>query len=235
MTHDRSHGRTIASRHGTRSPHLHGASGQWRRRAELAHDRPALDLGLYEEEFAGLVRPHLPGLLRLARRIMRREDLAWDAVQESLVSLWQAEIKPAEPRPWLARTVLHRCLHMRRSLQRRSKHEEQAAECFLEAGASEDPTRLAEVRQLAAALQHAVAGLPPDQRIVFQLRELGGTDYEQIAEALKVPVGTVRSRLHRARLALQRALTALEPTAKPAPCRGSYSSRLHRRHTRRPA
>ena len=59
-----------------------------------------------------------------------------------------------------------------------------------------------DVRLLRAAL----AKLPEEYRVPLVLREMEGANYEQIAETLSVPVGTVRSRLHRARAALREAL-----------------------------
>lgn len=66
----------------------------------------------------------------------------------------------------------------------------------------------ADRRALRAALQRAVADLSPDQRAVVLLREVHGLDYDEIARALDIDLGTVKSRLHRARAALR---TALEP------------------------
>lgn len=64
----------------------------------------------------------------------------------------------------------------------------------------------AERRQLAAALERALADLAPPYRAAFILYELHGLDYGEVARALAIDVGTVRSRLSRARAALRRAL-----------------------------
>jgi RNA polymerase sigma-70 factor (ECF subfamily) len=61
----------------------------------------------------------------------------------------------------------------------------------------------------AAQVRHALDGLPHDYRAVIVLREIDGCDYEQISEILDVPVGTVRSRLHRARMQLKDQLKAV--------------------------
>jgi RNA polymerase sigma-70 factor (ECF subfamily) len=57
--------------------------------------------------------------------------------------------------------------------------------------------------ELEAALHQAIAALPEDRRIVVVLRDLEGLSYEEIGEVLGVPLNTVRSRLHRARLDLK--------------------------------
>jgi RNA polymerase sigma-70 factor (ECF subfamily) len=129
-------------------------------------------------------------------------DLAWDAVQETLVSLWQTETMPPEPRPWLFRTVIHRCLHMRRTRQRRSHYEAAACAACDDAEAAGGVTAI-ERERLATLLQQAIGTLPPEQRTIFIMRELEHADYEAIAHRVGVPVGTVRSRLHRARAALR--------------------------------
>jgi RNA polymerase sigma-70 factor (ECF subfamily) len=69
---------------------------------------------------------------------------------------------------------------------------------------------LVRVRTVASVLARAVGELPTDQRAVFLLREYHEFDYEQIADALGVEIGTVKSRLSRARLALKKTLGEME-------------------------
>ena len=71
------------------------------------------------------------------------------------------------------------------------------------------PTESSERRERAEQVRSALDGLPHDYRVVIVLREIDGCDYEQISEILDVPVGTVRSRLHRARLQLKDQLKAV--------------------------
>lgn len=66
-----------------------------------------------------------------------------------------------------------------------------------------DPTEALERRELERALHDAIAALPDDRRIVVVLRDLEGLSYEAIAAALELGVGTVKSRLHRARMELK--------------------------------
>jgi len=74
------------------------------------------------------------------------------------------------------------------------------------ASSAPDAGALAERDELERALEQAIADLPEDRRIVVVLRDLEGLPYEEIAQALDVPVGTVRSRIHRARLDLKEKL-----------------------------
>lgn len=69
-----------------------------------------------------------------------------------------------------------------------------------------DPAAMLERSELEAALHRAIVELPDERRIVVVLRDLEGLAYEEIAVALELPVGTVRSRLHRARMDLKEKL-----------------------------
>ena len=71
------------------------------------------------------------------------------------------------------------------------------------------PTDGLERRERVDRVRAALDGLPDDYRVVIVLREIDGCDYEQISDILDVPVGTVRSRLHRARLQLKEQLKAV--------------------------
>ena len=73
------------------------------------------------------------------------------------------------------------------------------------------PDAMLEQTELEAALHRAIAELPDERRIVVVLRDLEGLSYEEIAAALELPTGTVRSRLHRARLDLKDKLERFLP------------------------
>jgi RNA polymerase sigma-70 factor (ECF subfamily) len=74
------------------------------------------------------------------------------------------------------------------------------------AASTPDAAAVAERAELDAALRAAIAELPDDRRLVLVLRDVEGLSYEQIAEALALDPGTVRSRLHRARMQLKEKL-----------------------------
>ena len=71
---------------------------------------------------------------------------------------------------------------------------------------SPTPHELAEGRERTEALQRAIASLPEYQRLMIVMYHVDGMAYEEIAEAMDMPIGTVKSRLNRARLALRRIL-----------------------------
>ncbi len=142
----------------------------------------------------------------IARRLLGCDHLAADAVQEALVALWRETSPPPDLRGWLVRAVVFRARHLRRTLARRHKHEHGAAvHCELHAGC-DNPLHHAYAHELGHRLDGALAALPVEQRTAFQLYVDTGLDYRGIAARLSLPIGTVRSRLHRARQALQETL-----------------------------
>lgn len=152
----------------------------------------------HDAELTSLVAPHLARLFDVAARILGSDEQAEDAVQETLVTLWNARSLPPNPRGWLVRTVVHRSLHARRTAERRRKWEERAGLDWALTCPLCDPAEALEARELDRQLSEALEGLQDDQRIVVALRA-EGLDYQEIAERLDIPVGTVRSRLSRAR------------------------------------
>ena len=167
--------------------------------------RPApnpLDAKLESVDVATIVEPHLALLKRVALRILGCPEQAQDAVQDAICALWQVHGRPVEIRGWLVRTVVHRSLHRRRSEGRRRKWEEQAAldldtDCPI-CNPEDEIARRETLRALEAALEK----LSSEHRVVLALRA-AGLEYEEIATELDLPVGTIRSRLNRARRALR--------------------------------
>ncbi len=155
------------------------------------------------DEFSRAIDTHRGLLQRAAVRILGCGDAARDAVQEALITLWRYPPVQGEETAWLLRTVIHRALHERRTRLRRQRWEGAAAEAWINDCPVCNPHRDAESRELGAAVEDALASMPERYRTTFILRALDGLEYEQIAQELGVPVGTVRSRLNRARAMLR--------------------------------
>lgn len=102
---------------------------------------------------------------------------------------------------WLYAIASRLCLNRLASGPRRHERSDEAA--LLQAPGEADAVGALEQGELEAALHQAIAALPEDRRIVVVLRDLEGLSYEEIGEVLGVPLNTVRSRLHRARLDLK--------------------------------
>lgn len=144
----------------------------------------------------------------VARRILRCDDLAHDAVQETLLALWACATPPLEARAWLVRTVVHKSLHLARGRRRRVRHEAEAGLPRTEPCPLCDPLLELEETEIDEHVARAVLDLPEHLRAAFVLRHLRGLDYGAVAGLLGVPIGTVRSRLYRAREALWRRLSS---------------------------
>ena len=127
------------------------------------------------------------------------------------MTLWIEGEMPSNPRAWLVRTVVHRSLHLARSRSRRRRHEDRARLTRVEPSDQDDPARHLEADELSHILRQAPQSLAPDQRAVLVLAVIDQKDYESIAGALGIPIGTVRSRLNRSRKALREVLVRLLP------------------------
>lgn len=159
------------------------------------------------ETFEARLRPHLERLYRLAYRFTGTREAAEDLVQELCVRLYprHAELQALEqPGPWLAR-ALHNLFVDQMRRQGRSPVEavEELPEVASQAPGPEELT----ARDLTLErVEAALARLPPEQRAVLAWHDLEGYTLEELAESRDLPLGTLKSRLHRARAALQRLL-----------------------------
>ena len=148
-----------------------------------------------------------------------RED-ALDAAQEVFLSAWRnlANFRgEAALSTWLLRIAANRCLN--RIRRRKSLSEREApwpeppgeaddVSFFQPAGVEADrPDRLAETREMGEILTEALSRLDSTSRWMVLLSDVEGFSYEEIAALADVPVGTVKSRLHRARMAMRRLLS----------------------------
>jgi len=148
---------------------------------------------------AGLVRDHYAFVWRLLRRLGIREGDADDAAQRVfLTAAGRLSRVPQErERAFLYRVALHVGARTRRSLGRRR---EEPIESAGEREAQElNAEQALERRQARALLDRLLDEMPEDLRVVFVLFELEELSTRQIAELCEIPIGTVGSRLRRAR------------------------------------
>jgi RNA polymerase sigma factor (sigma-70 family) len=153
--------------------------------------------------------PHLDAAHNLARWLMRDENEAADAVQDACLRALRfiGGFRGSDGRAWLLAIVRNTCY----SRLRRSASRENEAEFDDEFHSPEietaNPEVLLQKSRDGETLRHALEELPEEFREVIVMRELEGMGYKEIAEVAGVPIGTVMSRLARARRRLQRALT----------------------------
>ena len=161
------------------------------------------------DAFDELVRRHQAAIVNLVRALTARGD-AEDIAQEVFVRAWKSLRTfrgESAFRTWLHRIAVN-VVHTSRARQgRMMRLFRQPLPADREPAAGEEPTdaRLAR-RQI---VERALASLPEDLRVAVTLRDLQGLDYREIADALDVPIGTVESRIFRARQRLKPLLAPL--------------------------
>jgi RNA polymerase sigma-70 factor (ECF subfamily) len=180
------------------------------------------------EAFNLLILRYQNLLFGIALRLLNDEDAAADAVQEALISAFRRfdTFRGDSLRSWLARVVVNACYDEIR--KKRRQHSVPLEQFNAEGDEIEtsywlvdpqaDPEVQYESSELENAIQKSLNKLPAIYRLVLVLVDVEGLSYEEAASAAGVPVGTVKSRLARARLQMQKSLqTAGE--LLPAPYR----------------
>ena len=151
------------------------------------------------EAFNEIVERYRSLVFNTAARILGSRAAADDAAQETFISAYRSicRFRGGSLRAWLLRIASNASYDFLRSVRRRA---EQSLDLAMERPSGEaSPEQQAEHSELGAQLQRAILSLPPDQRTVLVLVDVQGFSYEEAAEAAEVAVGTIRSRLSRAR------------------------------------
>lgn len=161
-------------------------------------------------QFEGLIRPHLDRLFRLAFRFTGSRADAEDLVQELCLRLFPKleELKRVEQAgPWLARALHNLFIDLHR---RESRSPVDTMDQLPEAEADEPgPLQRAMASATAERIQAALARLPEDHRAVIAWHDIEGYTLDELSVGKDLPLGTLKSRLHRARRALRQLL--MEP------------------------
>jgi RNA polymerase sigma-70 factor (ECF subfamily) len=163
--------------------------------------------------FGELVRRHQDRLYNIVFRLLGHADDAHDVVQDAFLQAFQSldGFKgDAQFATWLHRIAFNTAMSWKR--KRRvvlSINAGQDGEEGIEPPDTSDygrPERAAELAEQERRIQAALSRLSPEHRAVLVLKDMDGEKYEEMAEVLGVPIGTIRSRLHRARLELREIL-----------------------------
>ncbi len=168
------------------------------------------------DAFNTLVLAYQDIVYNTALRILGDEDLAADASQEAFISAFRAlnSYRGGSFRAWLLRTVTNACYDELRRKQRRPTtplepetedgDEVETPRWLADPNAS--PEEELDQAELEHAIQHCLENLPTDFRAVVVLADIQGLDYTEVAAVVKKPLGTIKSRLARARLRLRECL-----------------------------
>lgn len=164
--------------------------------------------------FEHTICPLLDSGFNLARWLLRDDASAEDAVQESVLRALRYfdKLRSDDATAWFLGIVRNVCFtHLRQRAGRPelAGQEEDALEAFQYAAGLSAPAPDAALQQRheRTHIDAAIRALPPTLREVLVLRELEGLDYEQLAQVAGIPIGTVMSRLSRARARMKELLT----------------------------
>ncbi len=165
------------------------------------------------EAFNTLVLAYQDSIYNLAFRILGDEEIAADATQVAFISAFRKldSFRGGSFRAWLARIVTNACYdEMRRQKSRPSQPlepEDEYGDEIENASWLIDPAgdleTISDDLALEQAIQHCLNALPADFRAVLVLSDIHGMDYAEIARVVRAPIGTVKSRLARARKRLR--------------------------------
>jgi RNA polymerase sigma-70 factor (ECF subfamily) len=167
--------------------------------------------------FDAIVRAHQDRVYAFCARMLSDREDAFDVAQEVFLSAYRnlAGFRgEASLSTWLLRIATNRCLNRIRQRAVRAAREGQPGDperddqgTFQHAGREEDrPDRMVETREVGKILEAAIARLDEDSRLLVLLSDVEGFSYEELAETAGIPLGTVKSKLHRARMALRKML-----------------------------
>jgi RNA polymerase sigma-70 factor (ECF subfamily) len=172
------------------------------------------------DAFNTLVLHYQDSVFNTALRILGDEDQAADAAQDAFISAFKSinSFRGGSFKAWLMRTVTNACYDELRRQKRRpttplepdtDDGEEMDSPRWL-ADPSMTPDQQAEADEVEHAIQHCLDNLPLEFKTVVVMADIQGMDYTEVAASIRAPLGTIKSRLARARLRLRECLQAFE-------------------------
>lgn len=167
-----------------------------------------------KEAFEDLVLKYQDRIYNLCCHILGNTHEAEDAAQDTFIKAYQKliDFKPeASLYTWLYRIAVNTCLDYKKRPFWGSLFTKSEGEASIDETASDwpSPETLYESKQIAIALHNSIRKLPPKLRTIIVLNEIEGLSYSEIADILEISIGTVKSRISRAREELQTQLKYL--------------------------
>lgn len=163
------------------------------------------------DAFEILVRRHQKTIFNLVYRMLGDYDEAADIAQEAFLSAYRAIggfRGDANFSTWLYRIALNHATTRRRSMTHWQQHTVPIETTEPACGHHLDPAAIVEQKEIQERVQKALNSLEPDEAMIILLKDLQDIPYEEVARVLEIPMGTVKSRLHRARQALKSRLAS---------------------------
>jgi RNA polymerase sigma-70 factor (ECF subfamily) len=170
-----------------------------------------------QKEFEELTLPHMNGLMRVALKMTGNKEEAEDLVQETYLKAFRAFDRfewGTNVRAWMFRIMIntHYNVHRHRKIFKDIEESSHSHWINMEVVSQEamrafkNPESSLQQRLVMGEIHAAVENLPQEYRVIFMLSDVEGFSYKEVAETVGCPIGTVMSRLHRARRMLQTAL-----------------------------
>ncbi len=176
-----------------------------------------------DQAFAAIVRLYQQRVFNLVFRMIGNREEAEDVAQDVFVTVFQSASGfrgDSKFSTWLYRVTVNHCKNRLKYLGRRGRHRGRPLDEIAEHELARDtggaqptyhahiprPDDLAVGRQLERMVQREIARLEEDHRVLIVLRDIQGLSYQEIQDVTGLNIGTIKSRLHRARLALKEAL-----------------------------
>jgi RNA polymerase sigma-70 factor, ECF subfamily len=158
------------------------------------------------DSFEILVRRHEKAIFNLVYRLLGNYDEAAEVAQEVFFSAFKSIHQfrgEANFSTWLYRIGLNHASTRRKSLNSTQRRHLPLDGTEVIADSAVDPAKSVEHKEIQQRVQEALNSLDPEDARIILLRDLQDVPYDDVAEMLDIPVGTVKSRLHRARQALR--------------------------------
>lgn len=172
-------------------------------------------IGIGSACYESTITLHMPSLRETARRLTRNHDEAEDLLQDTVVRAWKFwhRFQPgSNARAWLHRILMNTFINSYRKKRRERDLLRAAAEENRRVEAAQRAARQAREDGVGDEVGAALSTLPDEFRTVVEMVDLRDYSYREVAERLECPIGTVMSRLHRARKQLQGKLGAYAAT-----------------------
>lgn len=185
------------------------------------HQPPSAPVGREPSEdgrFRQLVVPEIPNLGRVALAMTRNRADAEELVQETLLRAYRglASFDGRHPKAWLLTIMRNAQLNRVRRRRPELLDDPEVPSALTDPGSlGRSPEDIVVDGTFAEVVERAFLALPENLRRVLELVDIGGLSYREAAELLGIPVGTVMSRLHRARTRIRKDLAAAGLAPRP--------------------
>jgi len=161
-------------------------------------------------QFRQVMKDHQNQVYSFSRHFLGNSDDAADVTQVVMVKLWEHfdKLKKEQISGWIMRVTRNACIDAYRARKtRQAVHETESSDGNLFGPSSSQSDQTIEQEEIRTNIDRAIKDLEDPQKTIVILREIQGMSYDEISEALEIPLNTVKVYLHRARHSMRKSLT----------------------------